>query len=221
MKIPQNLKVILGSILPLIAVLILFAFAGRFGMEKTSETRTKIQTVKENIDALSAKLAILEGVDATQTQTNTALSALPSRNSSTVVVSQLKILAATQGVTLTNIRGSGEVKDPSGLSRIDVTFDAFGIRPQIMSFAASMNQIAPIALLDKIKINESGGGVRAAFQVKSFWSELPKTLPTLTDKVNSLTNSEKELLIEIAKLRQPLFVELPASETAGKAEPFN
>jgi len=220
-KIPQNVKIIINSVFPMLAVLILFAFAGRFGVDKISEMRTKMQTLQNNINALSSKLTILEAVSSSQSQTNVVLSALPSRNSSIVVVSQLKILAGEQGVTITNIKGGAEIKDPNGLSRVDITFDALGARPQIMAFAGSIGGIAPLTLLDKIKINESGGGVRANISVKSYWSELPKSLPSITDQVGTFSNEEKDTITEIAKLTQPLFIELPASDTGGKSEPFN
>ena len=122
---------------------------------------------------------------------------------------------------MTNIKGGSEIKDPNGFSRVDITFDALGVRPQIMAFAESISMIAPLTLLDKIKINESGGGVRANIQVKSYWSELPKSLPSTTDQLSTLTNDEKNLIVEIAKLNQPLFIELPASVGSGKSEPFN
>lgn len=221
MKIPQNVKIVVNSVFPLLAVLILFAFAGRFGVDKISEMRARVQKSQSNVDAFTSKLSVLESVDESLSRTNFVLSALPSRNSSIVVVSQLKILAGEQGIFLTNIKGGSEIKDPNGFSRVDITFDALGVRPQIMAFAESISTIAPLTLLDKIKINESGGGVRANIQVKSYWSELPKSLPSTTDQLSTLTNDEKNLIVEIAKLNQPLFIELPASVGSGKSEPFN
>ena len=220
-KIPQNIKIVLSSIFPLFAVLILFAFAGRFGVDKISEVGGKVDVLQANAEALTSKLTILESVDPAGSQTNLALSALPSRNSSIVVVSQLKILAGQTGVVISNIKGGAETKDTTGLSKVDVTFDVLGVRPQILAFIRSIEAIAPITLLDKIKINETGGGTRATIQVKSFWSDLPKSLPATTDKISTLTSSEQDILEELAKLQQPLFIELPAIEGAGKAEPFN
>lgn len=220
-KIPQNIKVVINSVYPLVAALLLFIFAGRFAINKISEIRGNLQTSQTNIDVLTSKLTVLQSSNLSQAQTNAASFALPDRNSSIAVFSQLKILASSGGVLLSNIKGGAEIKDPNGLSRVDITFDATGARSQILAFADSITKIAPITLLDKIKINETAGGSRASIVVKSYWSEFPKSLSPITDRVDVLTTQEKDLLFEVSKLQKPMFVELSPSQGSGKAEPFN
>lgn len=53
-------------------------------------------------------------------------------------------------------------------------------------------------------------------------TDLPKTIPSLSTAVNTLTDEEIKLLTELSKFTLPVFVEPKATEvTVTKEDPFN
>jgi Tfp pilus assembly protein PilO len=178
--------------------------------------------VQKDQAVLTEKLDLLRSVAQTvSVGSAAALTALPSSNPSLAVTTQVKVLASTSGLALSNIKSSGEAEDTSGLPRVDVTFEVEGARPQVIAFLKSVENIAPIALIDKVKISESTAATRANVTLRSFWAALPKALPPITQPIVDLTSAERKTLTDVSALTQPLFVELPAAGSSGKSDPFS
>lgn len=221
MKISESLKLTINSIWPLVVVVILFLIVGNFGINKILDLRSQISKSQSDQNILKGKLSLLQRVSIdVSTNTNIAVAALPENNPSLVVVSQLRTIALQNGISISGIKTGNEIKDDSGLSRVDISFEVDGPRPVVFSFLDAIGKIAPITLINKIKVSENSGSTRVEMAVKSYWSALPKTLPALTESISDLTSSEKAILTNISGLVQPVFVEVPASEGTGKTEPF-
>jgi hypothetical protein len=95
-----------------------------------------------------------------------------------------------------------------------------GARAQIFSFLSEIAKIAPITLVDKIKISETGGNVTATISVKTFWVDFPKTIPSVTSPVTDFTAEERQILTNIAGLTQPSFIDVGPSQADINPNPF-
>lgn len=220
-KIPENIKVIGSSVLPLIIILILFVIVGNFAFSKITDLRTQIGDAETVGNTLKQKVNLLSTVSGSVANySSSAAVALPDSNTSLAVISQLKNLAILNTVLLSNIKAGSETKDPSGFSRTDVSFDVEGSRDQIVTFLKAISGIAPISLVGTVKISESGGLVRAGVGVRTFWAAIPKTLPTSNQSINDLTADERSLLSTINSLTPPSFSVAPASQGGGRPNPF-
>jgi hypothetical protein len=220
-KLPENIRLIINSVSPLIVVLVLFVVVGQFAFGKISEVRNKITKSQKDQAILVQKFDLIKTLGETAASSVAAVSnALPEANPSLTVISQMKILAAQNGIVIANTKGGAEVKDNSGLSRVDITFDVIGPRAQIITLTKSISQIAPITLVDKIKITESAGAARATIATRSFWAPFPTKLPALTEAITDLTADEKKTLGVVTGLTQPEFSEVTASDTAPRPDPF-
>lgn len=206
-------KLLLFSFGPLVVIVLLSLFALKYSLSKISDIREQVAANKRTKNILEEKLSLLSEVDADiSTSSDISLSALPENSPTAVVISQLKRQAASVGVGLTNIKSGGGIKDKSGLSRVDVSFEALAPREQLLVFLKSIETFAPISLVTKFKLNEIGGISRGTFTVSSYWAPLPQKLPPIDSPINDLTSAEKELLSKISTLTQPIFLEVPASE---------
>lgn len=220
-NLPENVRLIINSVLPLLVVSLLFVFSAKFGIAKISDVRGQISAANNDKATLTQKLNLLQSVSTTVGPVSKAsASALPDKNTSLIVFSQVKTLAVEGGISITNIKSGAEIKDASGLSRVDITFDAEAPRPAIIAFLTSFDKIAPIVLVDQIKLSESAGTTRANVVLKSFWAPFPSKLPTLTDKITDLTTSETDVLNRVTALTPPQFLEVPAAQAGGKVDPF-
>lgn len=221
-SIPENIKIIIASASPLVIVLILFLVVGNFGMGKVRSVRDEITQAETAQNILTQKLTLLQTVSQTLGNApDIAATALPSSNSALTAISQLKNLGFLNSILLSNVKGGTETKDSSGLSRADITFEITGTRPQIMAFIKSIPGVAPIILVDSVKLNESAGVTRATVGVKTFWSALPTTLPKVGQALTDLTPEEKNILVTLSSLTQPVFLALPPAAGGGKTDPFS
>lgn len=206
---------------PLVGVIMLTYFVWSFGYGKISGLRTNIKKAQTDQTALNQKLSTLQRVpENIVLGAQNATIAFPEANPSVVLLSQLRSLGTENGVTIGNIKSGAEVADSSGLQRVDITFDITGGRGQVIQTILDIQTLAPITVVDKIKLNETGGTARSTISVKSYWSALPTKLPALTEKVAELTSAESTLLEMINNLEMPDFSTITATDTAGKEDPF-
>lgn len=207
---------------PLVAVIFLTYIVWTFGYSKVSDIRRNIKKAQNDQTNLNQKLGTLRNVpDNVILGAQNATIAFPESNPSVVLLSQIRSLSQANSVTIGNIKSGSEVSDSSGLQRVDVTFDITGGRGEVIQTILDIQNLAPITVLDKVKLNETGGVARSTVSVKSFWAVLPTQLPALTEKVADLTTSETNLLEFLNGLRMPDFSTITAGEGAGKSDPFS
>lgn len=221
-KIPENIMSVIKVFLPLLAVILLFVIVGKFGFGKISNIRSQIAIAQKEQKILSQKLNVLTNVAATGEQfSNFAVSALPDSNPSLSVVSQLKILAGGDGLVISEIKSGSPASNATGVSAVNVSFNVFGSRVQIESFINKISTIAPITIVDKIKINESAPGASVGnITVKSFWAPFPTQIPPVSQAIADLTSDEQQIMQDLSTLKQPVF-SLVLPTQGGKSDPFS
>lgn len=220
-KIPENVMMVLKAVLPLVVVAILFVVVGQFGFGKISEVRDQIGSAQNDQKILSQKLEVLRNVAATGAQSsNLAVMALPDSNSSLSVIAQIKVLAGREGLTISEIKSGSPAVGTKGLSAVSISFNVAGTRAQIESFITGIGTIAPISIVDKIKMSESTPGTTlASLNIKSFWAPFPTKIPAVTTALTDLTPAEQQILQGLGGLIQPVFSQVVANQ-GGKTDPF-
>lgn len=212
----------LKIIIPLLVIIPLFIFIGKFGLAKVVSIRGKISLAQKQEKVLSQKFSLLTDVEETAASASLLTSsALPSQNPSLSVMSQIRIISKESALNPINIKSGASVQDKAGISRVDVSFDVEGGRSVILDFLKKVGTFAPITVVEKVKLNDLGGVTRAEVTLKAFYAEFPKKLPGLTEAINDLTNDEKNILDEILELRQPQFVSLTPSAPNERLDPFS
>lgn len=221
-KIPENIKMVARSIVPFFVVLILFFLVGRFGIPKVIDLRNQIASATVSKNVLTQKVAVLQTLSGTiKDFSSAAATAIPDSNTSLAVISQLKNLATGNGTLISGIKSGVEVKDATGLSRVDINFKVAGNRQQIMTFLKGISGFAPITTTGRVKIEEAVGVVTADVAVSSYWASIPKTLPATDQAVSDFTADEKAVLTGISSLSQPIFSVLPPTSGGGRTDPFS
>lgn len=221
-KIPENVLSIAKVTLPLLVIIVLFIILGQFGFGKISQIQNQISTAENENKVLTQKLDILRNVsEIGEAGADSVVAALPESNPSLFVWSQLKNLASTEGVTISELKASNPNIGTTGPSSANILFTLSGTRDQIKSFLGKISMFAPIAVVDKIKIAESAPGASTAtITVKSFWAPFPLKIPAISDPITALTSEEQQTLQEVSNLIQPTINIVPAVG-GGKVDPFS
>jgi hypothetical protein len=215
-------KAIFKSTLPLFLTVVLSLIVGIYGIGRVKALGTQIAQAQKDKNVLTDKLNVLRNIDSTiETGSQTSSVALPDKNSAFIVLSQIRGIAQQNGVALSDLASGVAVKDPSGFSRVNISFAIVGSRAGIIAFLNGVQKIAPLTLVDKIEFAEAKKGPQATITVKSFWSPFPQSLPALNEQISSLTPDEEDTLSKVNALIQPQFAEVPATDTGGKADPFS
>jgi Tfp pilus assembly protein PilO len=201
----MKIKKIIITALPLAIAVVLFILVGSFGISEISGEMSAIKSAENDQNVLTQKLNLLQTLSQTVAEGSSSVTfALPDTNPTLTALSQLKLLAGTNGVILSKISSRGGTVDSFGLNEVPISFNVNGTEPQIVSFLTSTAGIAPIVILDKINSTQKDTGMEAIINARLFWSPLPQTIPSLTQPVTDLTDAEKETLAKVTGLTQPV-----------------
>ncbi len=221
-SLPESLKQTVVAGVPLLVVIILFAVVGNFGISKLKSVQSEIKSAQVIEKTLTQKLDLLKSISQEVSKAGLVNSALPSANPALAVIGQLKNIAITNTVILSGIKSTASTTDTSGLNNASVSFNVTGARTQVFSFLNDLAKIAPIITIGTIKITEEAGATVADIGVRSYWADLPKTIPSLTAPIEDLTPDEKKILSNVSNLIQPSFsqVQLSPSQADINPNPF-
>jgi len=219
-KIPENILLIIKAIVPLFIIIVLFFILTNVGFSKISQVQDEISQIKKDQSVLIDKLSLLRTVSATGAEdSDTTLNSLPDNNPSLLVVSQLRNLAAKSGLIVSSVKASAD-QGGGDLKAVAVNFKIAGEKSVVNSFLLNIKTIAPITVLNKLKISEIDGIYSGEIMVNSFWSPLPTERPTTIEGFQDLTPEDNQMLTLVNSLVQPTFLNLPPADAGGRPNPF-
>ena len=172
-------------------------------MEKKQSTLTQKWNILRSISQVSSNWADL------------TLYALPKTNPSLQYLSQLRLLAAENGLILSDVKVSSGGETAGNLSAINGSFSVLGAKESITSFCQSLGRMAPLTVISKIDLSDGGGASKADIGTRTFYASLPKTIPSISQSITDLTASEKELITEIESLSTPAIGQTFTPSTEG------
>ena len=212
----------MGPVGLLLLLIVLSVFAVRFGFAKISEQRQNVTAAKQNESVLSQKESILKDIQSgVPSYVKAVAAALPEKNPSLSMVSQLRILSAEKGLKLGNIKVGSEISTGgASVTEVDVTFGIEGPIAEIVTFLAALKEIAPVSTIEKAKVNRSSTGTRADVTIRVYKSPFPEKLPSLTEPARALSDDEKTTLTKLSALRLPVFVDLAPQGGGLRENPF-
>lgn len=215
-------KQILKSIFPLVIIVVLIFVVGKFGISQIGNVRKNISDLNKTELTLTEKLNILKTVSQlSDTGSTAAVTALPEANASLSVLSQIRTIAAKENLTISEIKSSGA--DSSGGDNIfstSISFTLAGTRESIISFVKAIDTIAPLTFVNGFDLSESGSASTANISLKTYYAPLPSTIPTVTQAVTDLSESDKKILSDLGTLTPPSIGEALTPSTVENLSPF-
>ncbi len=214
-------KQVLKAVGPLLAVVLLFIFAGKFAASQVTKMTKKISEEEKVKQVLTEKLKVLSSVSATVgSSANTVLAAMPSTNPSLSLMYQLKILSSNYQLVLSNVKSSVD-ENMTSMMALNSSFDISGSKDQIFSFIKAIGGIAPITFVQKVDLSESVGAYTATVTTKTYFAPLPTKMPAVTQAITDLSSTEKALLSQMNGLSRPVVLEINVSTpSAINTNPF-
>lgn len=205
-NIPPNVRVIVVPLVSLVisAVLSLFVFKDLYS--RISLERLKLERVRKDGQVLQQKQVFLQEVrEQVLSLSDSTLLALPDTNSALLEISQLKSIADKNAVTLENLGVGGEDTTKGEISTVILSFDALGKFDNVLSFLVEIQNYAPLARLENVKMAQAGDSTLVRAGLKVFWSALPTTIPAINEPIVQLASNEQEVLNILLELSPPPF----------------
>ena len=219
--LPPNIEVMVVPIILITVLIILSFFAAKIGISRANSQRGKLAAAQRNETIFKQKQEVLQEVQGeVLSLADLSTSAVPNKNPALAVISQLKILASSRSVVLSNLQVGSKSGTEKGMSRVDIGFDVDGDFSSVLDFLQDTSKIAPISQIEKIEINQTVGVTRANTTLVSFWAPFPKKLPPLTEPAKDLSAEELSLISSLSELTPPVFLEITPSTPSVRADPF-
>lgn len=221
-NISERDKQIIKSVAPFLIAIVLFIIVGKFGISQISNIRSKIKTAEKKHSTLSQKLNILRSISQVSSDwADLTVYALPESNPSLQLLSQLRLISSNNSVILSEMRISSGAPRSENLSTINSSFTVLGTKDSVIAFCNDLGKIAPITIISRIELSDQGGITQADVTTATFYAGLPKSIPSVTQQIIDLSDSEKELISQIEDLQTPIIGQSFSPSTEGlNSAPF-
>jgi len=220
--ISPNITMLLVPIIYLTIVIVVAVFSIRTGYEQIKKQRSEIASAKQIESVLTEKLNTLQDAQGFIAKyVDPASSALPDKNPSLLIISQMKQITAERPVVVTEFNlGRGAGADTS-TSTITVNFSAAGNVNDVLSLHQDITKLAPLITFKAFDIIYESENVSIETLAHSYFAEYPEKLPSITQPISKITTGEILLLDEVTLLTAPTFSKLNPNGPFTRENPFS
>ena len=215
-----NIKTLLLPLVYISVAAVLFYILITLGVGEINKQRKSISDIERTNSILNQKQTLLRTLESNVSDyVSSTANALPEKNSALSMVSQIKNMAALNGLFISAVKIGAETAQ-AGVSAVEITFGIEGSMNDTLNFLNSLSSVAPVSNIQKAKVNSSGGIASADITIRAYSAPYPVRLPSLTEPITDLSNDEKDLLDTLSNLTLPLFTTLEPQQPAVRDNPF-
>jgi hypothetical protein len=219
--IPQKMRVMLLPLALLLTMVVLAIIVFKVGVARIGTQRAELRKATKNETILTQKQQVLQTLEnSILSYADTVIIAMPDKNPSLIALSQIKILAERDTVSLSNIKIGSRVKDKSGTFKTTILFEVEGTLFQVLNYFISTKSFAPLSVIERLEIAQAGGVIRASVNLSVYWVPLPTKLPAISEPIRELSANETNLITELSSLEQPLFSQVLPAAPSARINPF-
>jgi len=207
--LPLGVRVLLAPFGFLAALVLMIIIGLRVGLAQVIQYRADLALAKKNETILKVKQDLLTQIQpGISRQSSLAAVALPGENPLLLVVSQVKTIAAANGMVLTGLKVGLGQETPAQAGGVELSLNLSGSLPSIVNLVSQVKKIAPLTRVSSLDLSLVGPLTQATVGVRSYWAPFPTKMPAMTEPISDLNESEQKLLGELAVLTLPGFVSL-------------
>jgi hypothetical protein len=206
-------------------IIVLLGIVLKVGLSKISEQKKTLADIK-------SKQAILADKEKTLSQAkdniigifyNPASIALPTENPVLVSFSEVKSLLDLYLLPIDgySINIGGEVQDQTVVGTTALQVTVFGKMDQVLGFLKDLEKESPLVVVNKLNFSNQKDLLSVEITVNSFYSPFVASKSTVDLPLQKITDSEKNVLIELGNLKQPNFSNPSPNGPFSRENPFS
>ncbi|OGY07840.1 MAG: hypothetical protein A2782_01715 [Candidatus Blackburnbacteria bacterium RIFCSPHIGHO2_01_FULL_43_15b] len=187
------------------------------------DTREHIVQLQQDNRVLVDKKNKLTSIDKSllTRQARIAVSAIPVESSGLAALATVRNKAFSSNITINQLRVSeGESSEKDAAKEVRLQFEISGSLSDLLKFIDSLSKAAPLLRIASVKMVGDGVTISTDLEMKTFWAELPVSLPPLNTPLNQVNKKDQDLLGQMNNLKaESLGFVAPASASA-RENPF-
>lgn len=207
------------SVLALWGILIALFLGGSNIYHRITDVRAKLKQSQSQLNQLEGKLETLNDAQSNSISESAieATEALPVNNPAMALILQINRLVNDNNLATISITLAGGGNDSlSGITQTSLDMTIQGELTDINNFLLGLERVKPLSNLRAVAFRHPFGdeAVRAELTVSTFWSDLPSELPSVSQTVSNLTQSEQATIETVAQFTDLASAGLEGSEVA-------
>jgi hypothetical protein len=213
-------------LLPIVGIvlaILLFIFVVPKGYSQITQKISSYKESRQKEELLTKKLVVLKTVPSdVLDKTPQSIIALPDKNPSLMIISQMKEASLAGNVLVTSIKSvAGSAFDES-TDKIELVFALEGDDYQsLLTTLSEFSKRAPMTTIDSTTATDTESKKTAEVHVVAYWSKLPENIPAVTDPLTSFSQEELTVLGRVTGLTAPQFNTLSPQQSVDRENPFN
>jgi len=221
----MDIKDLKPLVIPLVSVLfliILSIISFNILNSRISAKKVELDETKNEEETLLEKRRVLSEFDSLVSSESLASIdlAFPEDNPALMMISQIKNLSSTFGLTMVELNVGKATDIGNGTMKVSISFSIDGPFEGVINFVKTLETLSPINVIENAEFINSGGLTRADISLVLFYSKHPTKLPAITEGIKGLTADETNLLFEVNLLIPPTFGTLTPQEPIFREDPF-
>ena len=220
--VPPNVKVMFLPIVYIVILLVVSVFAVRIGIDRIGKQRKELKTVQKVENTLLEKEAELRNRASINLPLVTpAMMALPNSNPALMVISNMKALAASHGVSVNDLRVSGGSSGGVDVGRLSITFAVSGSFVEVLNFMKETKSYLPLMRTGRMEVRINNEITEIDTSARAYFSAYPDKLPPIMEPIDKITDEEYQILNELTQKQTPIFFELEPTGPVSRPNPFS
>ncbi len=213
----------LFPIVGIVLAILLFIFIIPKGYDQITGKIKSYKESQQKEELLTKKLTVLKTVSAdVLDKTPQSIIALPDKNPSLMIISQMKDTATTGSVLVSSIKSIASSGFDENTQKIELVFGLESADYQsILTILSEFSKRAPMTTIDVTNAHSVDDKVLADVHVVAYWSKLPESIPAVTEPLTAFSGEELSILQHVTGLTAPQFNTLTPQQTDGRENPFN
>ena len=218
----QEAKTLLLPSVYLAILLVMSAVVLKAGFDRISIQRRNLEKAEVVENSLTEKVVVLEEAEGQISNYIGPLTlALPEKNPSLVLVSQINSLANDKDIRVEELSFGRAAVPTAERENVSLSFLAAGNILEMIGFLKATEKIAPILTLEKVEISGQTAVVAADITLKTYWAGFPETLPPITDPIEKISQRDLKVVEGAVELTPPVFEEFTPAGPYERVNPFN
>ncbi|MCH7641469.1 hypothetical protein IID22_04705 [Patescibacteria group bacterium] len=220
--VKPNIRTLAVPVFVVVVLLILAFVIGQTGIRQITSKIKELGESRKVENKLEARATVLERVEGVVLgQADVSIIALPEKNPSLLMLTQLSTQAEKHSLTLLGKKTRAGAPAGKGITSGEISFSLKGDLKEIIEFLKDIKTLAPLSSIDEVSVKLEGGEATVGILLSIYWSSFPTELPPITQPITELKQEEQAILDRISVLQKPEFITLTPSSPSEREDPFN
>ena len=219
-----TVKLVVGPSIVILIASLLFFYLVSFSYPQIQDKLGSLKEARNLENTLTERVELLkvfrDGV--LDEKSDQIYLVLPDKNSSAILISQLRNDLLQQSLSLSGVDVVSETEENS-IKKSSITYEFVSndfLQP--LKIALALKETAPVSTIEELKITKDvNNTITNELKTTIYWSNLPTNLPSLNMPIAKISTEEQQVLDRVLRYRFPSVNNPNPEINNNRRNPFN